>query len=211
MIKRKRSISLFTFAFLFVSALIFNGCYVQKNLEVSRTLFILDEFETTVKAGNISKYIYNGSTFDYRDKFFEGLNASLKANNVIVVEDGAEADYVIEITGMTATETTSLRTIKDSLSAQNGDQHTLHKCRVNINATFYRGYMEEKVKNWNVVASKDEKLRKKKTTRLHNQVKIPVHTYTYETLQDSVFFNLSVKAGQRTTANITQRMVKDLK
>lgn len=187
-----------------------SGCYVSKTLDVKKSVFILDDFQTEIKASEISKYIYNASTFDYRDRYLLELEKALATSNIFITEKGSEADYVLEVKAMTCKEHTVNQAIKDSTSAQHGEKYVLHHCNIQVESIFYRGYMEKKLKSWNIGAGKDEKIT---NNRNLNQMISMENTegtvYRYITLSDSVFYELCEKAGQRTSANISQQIAKD--
>lgn len=198
-------------AYCITLAALLPGCYVSKTLDVEKRLFLVDDFDVNIKAAEISKYIYNASTVDYKDEYLAELRKLLGTSKVIIVEDGSQADYVLELKEMQAKETAINRTIKDSTSAQNGDRFMLHYCNVKVEAILYRGFMEEKVKSWNITASKNEKLTTNKNLQ---QVQKPDpefgtgKVYTHLTLDQDIFMQLCRTAAARTRANVTSRMAK---
>lgn len=162
---------------------------------------------------NYLKYVV-ASPGDYESKFLENLISEGKiTRNVTIDNETQSPDYIIEVKGLTITESEFSETVNDAASPYNGQTYFLNKVEANCNVVVINAKTNKQIGlSCGNIKSRQEKL---KNNRNLGDLILGTNkdrkSYREKALRDDIALDLAADVGRRVWVPITKRIRKSLK
>jgi|GEM_PF-5499412 len=190
---------------LLTVVLTLSSCFGRKIPE-GATLRISAAPQPELVIADGAKY-WNGTERECLEKTLAVLRTELAGFQVTVVDSG-KADYVLQLSSYTITESIRSETVRDTASSYNGQTFQLASCDISVNGLLIseRNGRSKKVF---AGASKDEQLKNNRTVfDLALGTNKDRTEYRQKTLAGSIYERLCEQSGQRLAAAVTRKMEK---
>lgn len=171
------------------------------------------DYTTLNTSVNYLKYVTAGSG-DYQNKFMENLISEGKiTKNVTINNESLDPDFIIEVKGLSITETEFSQTVNDAQSPYNGQTFFLNKVEASCNVIVLNAKTNKQIGlNCSNIKSREEKL---KNNRSLGDLVVGTNkdrkTYREKNLRDDIALDLASDVGRRIWVPITRRIRKGLK
>lgn len=162
---------------------------------------------------NYLKYV-TGIPGDYQSKFMENLISEGKiTKNVTIDNESANPDFIIEVKGVSVTESEFSQTVNDAQSPYNGQTFFLNKVEASCNVIVIDGKTNKQIgMSCSNIKSREEKL---KNNRTLGDMVVGANkdnkTYREKSLRSDIAMDLTGDVGRRVWVPITKRIRKSLK
>jgi hypothetical protein len=158
------------FSLLTISIILFQNCYVSKNLDRDVKISINEVFPIAVNSTGEEGFTARYTETEYLKAFLEGLNGEFDNNKIIVVKDST-AEFIVTIDSFSTTESSTSETVNDANSAENGLSFTLTSIENRSSGSIISNNIQDQG-TWFAVKNRNEKLKsrtKKDGTTTHNE------------------------------------------
>jgi hypothetical protein len=162
---------------------------------------------------NYLKYVTSAPA-DYENKFMENLISEGKLTHNITIDNGsANPDYIIEVQGLTVTESEFSQTVSDAQSPYNGQTFFLNKVEAGCNVIVLDAKTNKQIgmicSNFK---SRQEKIKNNRSLGdLIGGANKDHKTYREKTMRNEIAMDLAGDVGRRVWVPITKRIRKSLK
>ena len=197
------------FVFTLLLSFVLSGCYITKSLDREVHATLLEDFP--VQISNLGNSIFTGAgtDSDYRQKFLEGMKSEFSSSKVIL--DGVNPEFKIQITTLKIIESTSIETVSDSSSDQNGQSFELTKLEYNASGKVIR-LSDNKEFTWSASKEKEEKITSNRSViQLATGQNKEQNIYREKDFSDDEAINLSWNIGRRSGQSSVKEIIKALK
>jgi len=122
--------------FLLLTASVFlYACNTTKSLETEVTIAVDGDFEVVVENKGNSHFSEKYTKQEYKDAYLTALKSSLVLHKIKVVPPSMSPDFTMNISKLTIVESTSLDTVKNESSKDNGKIFELTNASLKANGT----------------------------------------------------------------------------
>jgi len=181
------------FLALIIAVILFQNCYVSKDLGRDVKISINDTFPIQINSTGDEGFTARYTQEEYLEAFNKGLNGEFESNKIIVVRDST-AEFIVSISSFSITETSTSETVNDENSSENGMTFTLTSIENKSNGDII-SKIPGKSATWSAVKNRNEKLKdrtKKDGTTTHNE----------RDFTDNAAIRFAEAAGRRAGARI---------
>jgi len=190
-----------------------SSCYITKPLKESKALYFDNKFETKIYNHFGSKYINENDSNNYSNAFINGINSESQYYNILITNNKNDNyDFVLKITKLEPSESTSSETINDEKSQYNGKSFEKSNCSVNAKYILYNKEQNIIVSEGEIYVNKEEKISNNRNfgdyvfgTNKDNS------EYRYKELSDGIISELCEKCGKHLVVKITKKIRKNIK
>lgn len=151
---------------------------------------------------------------DYQSKFIENLISEGRiTKNVTIDNESANPDYIIEVKGVSITESEFSQTVNDAQSQYNGQTFFLNKVEASCDVIVLDAKTNKQIGlNCSNNKSREEKLKNNRSLGdLVSGSNKDHKTYREKNLRDDIALDLAGDVGRRVWVPITRRIRKGLK
>lgn len=195
-----------------VLLLLMQSCHIGESLPENRNIYVdLSGIEVrNTTSMDYTKYVNNHSVQEYQEAFMKGLTSTMTSYNVTVVQDPAQADFIVKVERIDVQESSETHTVRDEDSEYNGATYFLHTCEVSAD-----GSVHENGSNLTDVHGLIDKEEKVKNNRnlgdLLTGSNQDNNTYRHKEFSSDIFIDLSERAGNRMGSQITRKLARYIK
>jgi hypothetical protein len=202
---------------LFITSTLFLGTCTIFKKDVKKPVIVkIVAPQTYASLGtsvNYLKYVV-GAPSDYEIKFMDNLISEGKlTHNITINNESPDPDYIIEVKGLSITESEFSQTVSDAASPYNGQTFFLNKVEANCNVVVLDAKTNKQIGlSCSNFKSRQEKI---KNNRSLGDLVLGSNkdhkTYREKTLRNDIALDLSGDVGRRVWVPITKRIRKSLK
>lgn len=192
-----------------VITFILSGCYVTKTLDREVHVTLEENFPLFIVNNGNSTFTSLSSADNYKAKFIEGVKSEFSSSKVN--PDGVNPEFRIEIKELTITESTSVETVNDTTSDQNGQSFELTRLEYNANGIVIR-LSDNKEFTWNASKDKEEKVTSNRSViQLATGQNKEQNVYREKDFSDDEALSTTWHIGRRSGQSTVKEIIKALK
>jgi hypothetical protein len=202
------------FAGFFLLVLALSGCNIGKTLEVEKTVYIDNQIVYSAFPTATDKYLGNVTEEQVRTAFMVELGSHMSGNKLRPIDARSQADFVLVVTGISLSESSSTYTVDDADSPYNGTTFNLSNCQITTSARLYAnsGGRETLLDDFSDSESKEEKVKNNRT--LGDMItgdNKDNNEYRLKAFSDDVFIDVAQKGARSLGARVTNKVARYLK
>lgn len=195
--------------YILIFTFILTGCYVTKTLDREVHVILEENFSLSIVNNGNSTFTNAGSAEEYKAKFIDGVKSEFSSSKII--PDGVNPEFRIEIKKLTITESTSIETVNDTTSDQNGQSFELTKLEYNANGIVIR-LSDNAEFAWNASKDKEEKVTSNRSViQLATGQNKEQNVYREKDFSDDEALSTTWHIGRRSGQSTVKEIIKALK